>query len=552
MTSVYMLIILMIWGVGTAYRAYRQARFYQIEEYMSMRYLRWYARSVERLFPKRTIIAWFLSSLLAFMMSEAPGTLFPALILIVGSIIANLPPKEGEIKKAFKATPRAKRLLIATFVLIILGFLIDIWVFNQINPSREEFWLLLASGAGLIEFLLAPIYLVGGNLVAKPYEAWQRRRFIEQARKVLETVRPNVIGITGSYGKTSTKTFLAHFLKDRYKTYPTPKSYNTLMGLCLAINNDLADDLSIEYFIAEMGAYVPGEIERICDLVHPTTGIIVEVGPQHLERFGTIENVATAKYELIKALPEDGVGIFNWDNPHVRAMFEKGYPHECIAVSQQINFDEFTNSLPHLIASEVEETLNGLRFTVTDRRTNQYETFDVPLNGQHNVTNILLATAAALHEGLTLKDIARRARTLTPAESRLVKQSTASGITIINDAYSANPAGAISALKVLNLYQNGKRVLVTPGMVELGDLMDVENHKLGIEAAKYATDIILVGKEQTRPIQAGLAEAQFSSGHLQVVDTLAEAIQWYERNLKAGDTVLFLNDLPDTYSAKSS
>jgi UDP-N-acetylmuramoyl-tripeptide--D-alanyl-D-alanine ligase len=140
-----------------------------------------------------------------------------------------------------------------------------------------------------------------------------------------------------------------------------------------------------------------------------------------------------------------------------------------------------------------------------------------------------------------------RARTLQPAESRLVRQSTAAGINIINDSYSTNPVGSISALKVLSMYQSGRRLLITPGMIELGELHEQENEKLGIAAAAYASDIILVGRKQTEPIQRGVLQAGFPAERLLVVDTLGEAVQWYQSNLKAGDTVLFLNDLPDTY-----
>jgi len=149
---------------------------------------------------------------------------------------------------------------------------------------------------------------------------------------------------------------------------------------------------------------------------------------------------------------------------------------------------------------------------------------------------------------MTLREIARRVRDLKPAESRLVAQTSPEGITIINDAYSANPTGIVSALAVLGMYQTGRRLLITPGMVELGDLMERENTRLGEIAAQHATDVILVGSKQTEPILNGLRGAQFAADHIHVVETLSEAVAWYQRNLSAGDTVLFLNDLPDTYS----
>ena len=167
--------------------------------------------------------------------------------------------------------------------------------------------------------------------------------------------------------------------------------------------------------------------------------------------------------------------------------------------------------------------------------------------GEHNVTNLLLCIAVACHEGIPLRDIARRIRGLRPAESRLVSETTASGITIINDAYSANPQGIVSALKVLRLHEGGKRLLITPGMVELGDMQAGENYKLGLLAAESATDIVLIGADQTKPILDAIQSTAFDQSRVQVLDALDVAVRWYQQNLAAGDTVLFLNDLPDTY-----
>jgi UDP-N-acetylmuramoyl-tripeptide--D-alanyl-D-alanine ligase len=388
---------------------------------------------------------------------------------------------------------------------------------------------------GFVLFIAAPLALVAGNFLMQPVETAQRQRFVNRARRALQEVNPVVIGITGSYGKTSTKTYLAHILNGRFHAYPTPKSYNTLMGVCLAINNDIAGNHNIDYFICEMGAYVEGEIREICDLVHPSISMVVEVGPQHLERFGSLENIATAKYEIIKALPPDGVGVFNLDNPHIRAMEQRGYPETRLTVGAAGRFS----------ASEITETLDGLRFTVSDAQTGTSEVFTTPLLGQHNVTNILLATAVAVNEGMALKEVALRVRTPQPAESRLTRQTNAQGITILNDGYSANPVGVVHALRALALYP-GRRLLITPGMVELGDLMAQENRKLGEIAAQHASDVILVGKGAA-PIQEGLLSAGFAPERLQTVETLGEAVRWYQSNLKPGDTVLFLNDLPDTY-----
>jgi UDP-N-acetylmuramoyl-tripeptide--D-alanyl-D-alanine ligase len=542
--SVLTLVIVLIWLTGAIIRAYRQIRFYQIEEYKSPRYLRWLVDARARWLPSRPIVVWIAGTAISVMLSEAPGAFLPGVIAILAAIIAVWPTHEGEIKKAFVRTPRALRILVTAFLLAVLLTLI---VTALPLPDVATLRFGITAFVGLVVFLLSPLTLIAGNTLMIPVEAVFRRRFVRRARGVLDRVQPTVIGITGSYGKTTTKTIVAQILNGHFRALPTPKSYNTLMGVCLAINNTLADDYSVDYFIAEMGAYVEDEIAEICDLVEPRIGIMIDVGPQHLERFGSLENTANAKYELIKALPPDGIAVFNWDSEPVRAMYERGYPETRIAVSKTVDIDHLPDNGPRFVASEIVDSLNGMQFNVTDTMIGESVLFTTPLLGQHNITNILLATAVAVHEGMSLKDVAFRVRGLQAAESRLVRQETAGGITIINDAYSANPIGAVESLRVLGMHNVGKRLLITPGMVELGSLMAQENRKLGAVAAQYASDVILIGKEQSQPIKNGLLDAGFSPERLQVVETLAEAVVWYQANLRAGDTVLFLNDLPDTY-----
>lgn len=539
------LALMLVWAGGTAVRVYRQARYYQIEEYKLARYTRWWFAKRERFAPRRPLAAGLVGAVLAVMFGEG-GALIPTLIAFAAAVIAVIPPALGEVKRAFKATARAKRLLAAAWTVTALAALLLLWLVSASGlPARYQ--VVLMTLAGLALLLLAPLWLMLGNVLMMPVEAALRALFIRRARRVMGEVHPTVIGITGSYGKTTTKNFIADILNGRYNAYATPKSFNTMMGVCIAINNDIASNYAVDYFIVEMGAYIRGEIQRICDLTPPHISVVVEVGPQHLERFGSLENIREAKYEIVKALPPDGLAVFNWDNPYVREMYARGYPSQRIAVSKSASPDAVPADGPRLIASGIRESLGGLTFDVTDMQTGQRATFNAPVLGEHNVTNILLAAAVALHEGMTLDEIAFRVRTLRPSESRLVRQVTPQGITIINDAYSANPAGVVSALKVLAMHETGRRLLITPGMIELAHMHDAENHRLGVEAASRATDVILVGREQTQPIHAGLRAAGFPPERVQVVDTLAEAVTWYREHLTGGDTVLFLNDLPDTY-----
>ncbi|TVR21074.1 MAG: UDP-N-acetylmuramoyl-tripeptide--D-alanyl-D-alanine ligase [Anaerolineaceae bacterium] len=541
----WLLILAAVWVVGTWARVYRQARYFQIEEYMNGRYLRWCARDFTRIFPLRAVIMLAFGAGLALIPMGSSQSRMPAVIAILIALIAVWPPDEGVVKKPFRRTGRATRLLGAAFAVTLFDIALYSFLISLLDVAAFRWQVIALSLAGFVLYFSAPLILVSGNILMMPVEALLRRRFIGAARGVMRQLQPTVIGITGSYGKTTTKNFVSEILNGRYKAYATPKSYNTMMGVCLAINNDLKDDYSVDYFVVEMGAYVRGEIARICALTPPDISIVTAVGPQHLERFGSLENIQTAKYEIIRHLPPDGVGVFNWDNEYVRAMMDMGYPQTRIGVSYTASPDD--PDAPRFIAEDVKETLDGLSFTVIDRETGERERFQTAVIGLHNVTNILLATAVGVHAGLSLRDVAFRVRGLKMPESRLARHTAAGGITVINDGYSANPDGIVSALRVLALHQTGRRVLVTPGMIELADLHYKENERLGRLAAEHATDVILVGATQTQPIHDGLTSAGFDGERLQVVNALHEAVTWIERNLQAGDTVLFLNDLPDTY-----
>ncbi|MCE2471873.1 MAG: UDP-N-acetylmuramoyl-tripeptide--D-alanyl-D-alanine ligase [Anaerolineae bacterium] len=541
------IVLISVWLIGAWLRLLRQARFYQIEEYMSRRYLRWVLADWRRALPLRPLAAWIAGLAIGYIRGDASGSYLPFMIALVAAAIAAVPPAAGEEKKPLVVTGRVKRLLFGAGLASAIAAAAAIWLATSIDGASGAAGVAVTSSLGFAPFLLAPVWLVAGNALMQPVEAALRGRYLKQAAATLDKIRPKIIGITGSYGKTTTKSFLRDIMSLRYQIYATPKSYNTLMGISLAINRDLADDYRSEYFISEMGAYVEGEIARICQLTPPDIAIVTEIGPQHLERFGSLENIKRAKYELVSNLPADGVAAFNWDNPYIREMAAEAYPETRLTVSRAVSLDQARAQGITWIATDLSESLSGLTFNARHVPSGEGARITTGIVGEHNVTNLLLCIAVACHEGIPLRDIAVRIRGLQPAESRLVTETTAAGVTIINDAYSANPQGVASALKVLRMHDSGKRLLITPGMVELGELQEGENHKLGMLAAQSATDIILIGRNQTQSIYEGLRSSDFDQSRVQVLDTLDEAVSWYQQNLRAGDTVLFLNDLPDTY-----
>jgi UDP-N-acetylmuramoyl-tripeptide--D-alanyl-D-alanine ligase len=349
-----------------------------------------------------------------------------------------------------------------------------------------------------------------------------------------------VVGITGSYGKTSTKYLLDQLLSGHRRVRKTPQSYNTLMGVCRAINDSL--DADCEVFIAEMGAYRPGDIQELCEFVQPAIGILTAIGPQHLERFKTIDSIQRTKYELIEALPPSGVAIFNTDDPRCRALADR------TTRVPVMRYGLDTSGQPlDVWAENMAMTSAGVAFTMADKQGQRVDVQTVLL-GRHNIVNILGASCAALALGMALADLAKAIRNLPPVPHRLQLIDSGGGVTVIDDSYNSNPVGALAALEVLGSFQRGQRILVTPGMVELGPLEAQLNEELGAQAAEVCDYVVLVGVERTKPVLAGLQRKNFPPDHIRVVRDLKAATLVIPTIVGVGDTVLFENDLPDQYA----
>jgi len=444
--------------------------------------------------------------------------------------------KKSTAKKPLVYTARAKRLFGLTLGLLTIVAVVLV-VFIEDNRSRV--------GVFLFSELTVPILVVSSFLIW-PLEQLINGAYLRDARKRIKTLQPKVIGITGSYGKTSTKYILHQILSKKYNTLMTPDSYNTPMGICKVIRGDLLPEH--EYFIVEMGAYKRGDIRELCRLAPPEIGILTAVGPQHLERFKSIENTARAKYELIEALPTNGLAVINADNEICAALADKTDSVPVIRYGVEVNGIE--NTSLRLRARSIIQSDKGLAFTVSDEVTGTTE-IKTRLLGKHNVSNILAAIGVSLQCGMTLNEIQEALEALEPVPHRLQLIAGGTGVTVIDDSFNANPEGAKAALEVLTDFvsdKDGKKVLVTPGMVELGEREYDENKQFGSAAAKVCDLVILVGPARTAPILDGLKTANYPEQQIYVAKDLAEAQQQLAERLKPGDVVLFENDLPDNYN----
>lgn len=384
------------------------------------------------------------------------------------------------------------------------------------------------------------VVLIYANRINYPREMKINQGFYDAAQKKVRELKEQglqVVGITGSFGKTSTKFITSTVLEEGFRVQNTPSSYNTPMGLSKVINNELDD--KDEIFLAELGAKVPGEIAEVAELVQPSIGIITAIGPTHMHLFKTIENIQKTKYELIEALAEKDVAIFNYDNDYVKPLADKT-KQRTIRYGME-NIDKLD-----VYAKDIAVHERGSSFTLGFKEGGEVRA-ETKLLGKHNISNLLAAASVAYVLGMEPEAVARGIGKVESVEHRLNIVDGGTGIIVIDDAFNSNPVGARAALDVLAAFETGKKIIVTPGMVELGDMEEEENYKFGEEMSKVVDYAILVGPKRTEPIQKGLLEAGFASDKMIVAKNLDEATASLGQIAVPGDVVLFENDLPDSY-----
>lgn len=448
--------------------------------------------------------------------------------------------KKTNTKKKLVYTARVKRLILTDSILVIL-LLVLTGVF--LGVSR-------IAGAFAILTMLQIIALVIVNWINRPVEGMINQHYINDAKKKLRSVPDlTVIGVTGSYGKTSVKYYLDTLLKEHFEVLITPESYNTPMGVVKTIRSSLKP--SHQIFICEMGARHVGDIKEICDIVHPEHGIITSVGPQHLETFFNMDNIVNTKFELADALPEVGLLFLNGDNEYIRnhsgkyknkIFYTTGEWAKARELESQIEEGEVSQ---YYQTGDVKLSRTGTEFTVT-APDGEKETFQMRLLGEHNVINVAGAVAVANTLGIPLKQLKVPVRRIQPVAHRM-QLLERGNYTIIDDAFNSNPVGSRTAVETLKQFE-GVRILITPGMVELGEKEEEYNYKFGTYAADCCDYILLVGEKHTAPIHKGVLESGFSQERCRVFEKLEDALSFaYSIKAEGHKFILLENDLPDNY-----
>ena len=488
--------------------------FFQLNSYASVTQMRWMGKNRSKW---TSVVLIFVLALIGFLVK--PLAFFKPLFLALGAYVK----RPQKAKKPLVYTKRVIRMLVCQAIITAIVITLSA-VFGGMKATIF---------AMLVLYLVSPFMTIVSNFINKPVEKGVNNHFINEAKKILKKCPElKIIGVTGSYGKTSVKYYLNTLLRTKYNVLMTPESYNTPMGVVMTIRQKLK--ATHEIFICEMGAKKVGEIKEICDIVHPHHGVITSIGPQHLETFKTLGNVKSTKFELCDALPDDGLLFLNGDDENVM-----GYNKRENAISYSTKNGDYT-------AFDISVSEKGTAFSVK-APNGETGSFTTKLIGMHNVLNITGAIAVSHTFGISFDSLKPQVRKLECVPHRLELLDKGNAL-IIDDAYNSNPSGTKAALDTLSLI-TGFKILVTPGMVELGAKEDECNFEFGKNASKVCDYVVLVGRRQTESIKRGLEAGGYPENKIFVADTIGEALQ----KAYAVDTdnqkriILLENDLPDNY-----
>lgn len=492
------------------------------------RYLVWIKKNLKKSVITYDLFGLFLIILPLFNNDLLIYGIFFIFYLILFINRYNMKKKE-QVKKALVYTFRIKRIIFTTFLLNVIVLFLNFKLGNNYSLIIS---LVLCS-------ILAYYQVYVAYLINLPVELFIYNFYKVKAQRKLKELNTINIGITGSYGKTSSKNILRDILTQKYRTYASPGNLNTPLGLMKTINNYL--DKFEEIFIAEISISDPKtrDITKSSKIVKPKYGIITNIGLAHLDNFKTQENIQKSKFELIENLPSDGVGVLNADDPN---QVNYNIKNNCKII--WIGIDNKAD----IYAENIKCTYEGTSFDCVFKDDNKRISLKTCLFGKPNIYNILASLAICKCLGISYDDMVRGVLNVKPIEHRLeIKKFV--NYTIIDDAYNSNPVGASMAIDVLNLMP-GKKIVVTPGMIELKDKEYELNYEFGKYMSHVADYVILIGKNQTKPIYNGLFDSKYNEKKIFILNDVKDAFPLIEKLRDNKTYVLLENDLPDLFNEK--
>lgn len=508
-------------SIGSVFNSIRQLQMLQQNSYFPSRYTGWLIKNL----PLSQTICYFLASVLLYFNLYYVLVVF-ALIYAVVSIIIAIKTQKNSIKPLV-FTGRIKRQL----AFYILPFIAAVTLYSIFGNN------LVGRISLLVTFILGFINPINTYLswaLALPIEKAFALYYINDAKRILKNHKNLiVIGITGSYGKTTTKFILNRILSEKYNTVCTPQSFNTPMGIVRTIREQLKPQTQV--FICEMGAKNVGDIKEICNIVHPDFALITSVGAQHLETFKSVDNVFKTKFELADAVAKkQGKTFVNGDSAEILSRIDKS---NFLVYGSSKDFDFTAKNITYgKTGSEFDLNLGDETIHLNSR-----------LLGLHSIINISGAASLAYELGVNPKDIAFAVSSLNAYEHRLELKPYYNGSLLIDDAYNANPEGSIEAVRVLGSFDGMQKIIITPGLIELGKKEYECNYNLGLEASKFCDIIIFVGINRSKPMQEAVLSTDFDKEKMFVAESFMAAYEIFQKFADSNTVLLIENDLPDNY-----
>lgn len=521
--NIILFICYIICGVYLLMNIKHDIHMLQQNSYRVDRYWRWLKNNMME--TSRLVDIALLFLICSTLLNSIISTIIITIILIfkIARIIT------AKYKKPLVFTKRVWRLYLSTALILVIMYTIMVYLYYD-NPVMTIGFLLMTS-------ILSWSFAILGIFIMSPIEKIINNKYYNEAAKILKSMQQlTVIGITGSFGKTSTKHYLHRILSEHYDVIMTPGSYNTPMGVIRTIREMMKPYNQV--FICEMGAKQIGDIKEICDLVNPKIGIVTAVGKMHLESFKTIENVQKTKFELIDTLPPDGLAIINNDFEYCSNRNIDNVSALRYAVSNIENAD--------YVATDIHYSPLGTKFSIVGPNDFNID-LETQLIGECNISNLIAAVIVAIKLDVPAEKIKYAVGRIEQVEHRLNLKRTSGGVNIIDDAFNSNPTGSKMAVDVLSQFTTGKRIIVTPGMIELGNEQFKLNKELGNYIGQKLDVAIIVGNYNRDAIVEGIKESEFRLDNLHIVDSFTEAQTLLSKILSNGDTILYENDLPDTF-----
>ena len=537
MLYTYLIILILAYCLLLYFKTKRSLHMLQQNLYNeNNRYLKWVFKNYNQ-FLGLDLLLILISLIGIFVLFDLEKMIFIAIIVmaiitLIEAINWYRRIKNDQNKKPLVVTPRIKRMIFTITVLYLLPLC---FISLNITNLKSVFIGLLVES---IMIYLNSLVVFLGCIINYPIERCVYHYYKNKAQRKLASMNNlKIIGITGSYGKTSSKNILSDILNIKYSALPTPRNLNTYNGLIMTVNNYM--DKFTDVFIAEMGAYVKGEIAGLCKLIKPKYGILTKIGTAHLESFGSQENIQKGKFELIESLPSDGFAILNGDDP-----LQISYKLKNNVKTIWVGID---NKDVDVLGENIKCSSKGTEFDVVFKGDNKKYHFVTKLLGKHNVSNILEAVACGKEFGIDVEDLIQAVKGVRTVEHRLELKKIGN-FYMIDDAYNSNPEGAKRAMEVLSM-MDGIKVVVTPGMIELGNKEYEYNKTFGEQISEVADYVVLIGEKRTKPIREGLLTSGFDKEKIVVLNDVRSAYPFIDTLTGKEDVyALFENDLPDTYN----